>query len=208
MWTSGSSADERCPRSAGAWVELNFSGIAWSPADQENVLRELRVELGRRSLDVCLHSEMPPPSPANAVVTVLANDLDVVSIVPSRIQDEGGFTGRTIRIGSIPPDARALAIAQAIDEFLRGERPAAEPLPSPVPPRDVAKEIVVPAPVHPSPFRFGAAVGPTIQVAPAISMNAATTAFIVGASLRAAATYAQIGGSLGLVLPTSNKLAF
>ena len=83
------------------------------------MLRELRVELGRRSLDVCLHSDLPPPSPASAVVTVLANDLDVVSIVPSRIQDEGGFSGRTIRVGSIPPDARALAIVQAIDEVLR-----------------------------------------------------------------------------------------
>jgi hypothetical protein len=171
------------------------------------VLRELRVELGRRSLEVCPHSDAVPPSPANAVVTLLANDFDVVSIVPSRIQDEGGFTGRTIRVGSIPPDARALAIAQAIDEVLRGERPPQEPV-APALPRDVAKDVVVPEPAPRSPFRFGAAVGPTIQVAPSSSMNADTAAFVAGASIRAAATHGQFGGSLGLVLPTSSKVAF
>jgi hypothetical protein len=208
VWSSVIRANERCSGS-GAWVELDISGKAWSVVDQENVLRELRVELGRRSLEVCLHSEAPSPSPPKAVVTLLANDADVVSIVPSRIQDEGGFTGRTIRVGSIPADARALAIAQAIDEVLRGERPAPEPVPPPGPAmRDVARDVVVPAPRPMSPSRFGVAVGPAIQVAPASSMSASADTFAVGAAFRAAATSAYFGGSLGLVLPTSTKLGF
>src|SRR5262249_55940501 len=72
--------------------------------------------------------------------------------------------------------------------------------------RDVAREIVSAAP--PLPLRFGVAVGPAIQVAPSSSMHATKTAFAVGAALRAAVTYAQFGGSLGVVFPTSTELTF
>jgi len=145
--------ESKCPRAGGAYIDLLFSGTAWSPAQQESVVRELRIELSRRSLEVCPHTEEIPASPPTAVVTLLSNDLDRVSIVPSRLQDEGGFSGRTIRLGSIPEDARALAIAQAVDEALRGVSgvPAAEPPPPPPPMREAApKEAPSPSPVSPS----------------------------------------------------------
>ena len=205
LWTSGSRAAEPCPRSGGGWVELAFSGTALPPPEQESVLRELRVELGRRSLDVCLHSETPPASPPTAVVTLLANDLDLVSIIPSRIQDEGGFAGRTIRVGSIPADARALAIAQAIDEVLRGESPTPGPAPA-APTPNVSKETVpVVASSRPSPLRLSVAVGPEVRVAPS-SSTGGKTILTGGGALRVALTYAQFGGSIGAVLTKSTQL--
>jgi hypothetical protein len=70
------------------------------------------------------------PAPT-AAVTLIANDLDRVSIVPSQMREEGDFSGRTLRVGAVPKDARALAIAQAIDEVLRSEGDEAEPAFSP-----------------------------------------------------------------------------
>jgi hypothetical protein len=188
---------------------VSFSGTAWSSAVEESVLRELRVELGRRSLDVCVHSDVPSASPASAFVTLLANDLDTVSIVPSRLQNEGGFSGRTIRVSSIPEDARALAIAQAVDEALRTER-SPEPVPPPPPPpsREVAKDVTPPVGAPSSRFRVGVAIGPALQVAPSSGAGAAKTMLAAGGSLRVAATYANFGGSLGVVFAKSTQLDF
>ena len=137
--TRGHAEPAKCPRSNGAWIDLQFSGAGWSISQQESILHELRIELNRRSLEICTHGEEGSASAPSAVVTLVSDDLDRVSIVPSRLRDEGVFSGRTIRLGSIPEDARALAVAQAVDEALRGVRPAPEPPPpTPAPPAPVA----------------------------------------------------------------------
>jgi hypothetical protein len=224
LWTFDGRADEPCPRSGGAWISLNFSGSAWSPEEQENVLRELRVELARRSLDVCLHFNAAMAPAPTATVTLIANDLDRVSIVPSQMQEEGDFSGRTLRVGAVPKDARALAIAQAVDEVLRSERaetaasppfhPAPEPSPL-LPPEstpptrspEIASEI--PPASSPSPrLRFGLAVGPTVQLAPSSATGAEKSAIAAGGVLRASVSYGQFGGSLGVVLEKSTELTF
>ena len=237
LWTFDGRTDESCPRSGGAWIYLNFSGSAWSPAEEENVLRELRVELGRRSLAVCLRFTAGMAPPPTAVVTLLANDLDRVSIVPSQMQDEGDFSGRTLRVGAVPKDARALAIAQAVDEVLRSERaetaasppslfePSPGPAPSaasqhaaepsrPLPPESTpptrAREVAnEAAPPSPSPrLRFGLAVGPTVQIAPSSATGAEKGAIVLGGTLRASVSHGRFGGSLGVVLAQSTELTF
>jgi len=205
----------KCPRAAGPWIDLIFSGPAWTPAEQESVVRELRIEVSRRALDVCVHTDAAPPSPPAAVVTLLCNDADRISIVPARMQDEGGFSGRTIHVGSIPEDARSLAIAQAIDEVLRGKAAAPELPPSPpapaAPAPPAAREILVteapPAPTR-SPLRLGVSVAPTLLIAPSGFTGASKTALAPAASLRVAVAHSHVGGSLGLVLGRATDLVF
>jgi len=238
LWTLDGRTDEPCPRSGGAWIYLNFSGSAWSPAEEENVLRELRVELGRRSLAVCLHFNAAMAPAPTAVVTLLANDLDRVSIVPSQMQEEGDFSGRTLRVGAVPKDARALAIAQAVDEVLRSDRaegatspppffenspgpatsstsqPAAEPsrsLPPEPPPPTPSREVANEAPPPSSPstrLRFGLAAGPTVQFAPSSATGAENSATVLGGTLRASVGYGRFGGSVGVVVAQSTELTF
>jgi hypothetical protein len=187
-----------------------FSGTAWTPAQEESVVRELRIELSRRSLEVCPHTDEAPASPPAAVVTLLSNDVDRVSIVPSRLQDEGGFSGRTIRVGSIPEDARALAIAQAVDEALRGLPGTPEPAPPPPPPAREAppKDIAVPPPAPPSTLKLALSIGPMLELAPASATQASKTVLAPGAALRVALTSSKIGGSIGVLLGRSNELSF
>jgi hypothetical protein len=188
-----------------------FSGTAWTPTQEEGVVRELRIELSRRSLEVCPHSDEAPSSPPAAVVTLLSNDADRVSIVPSRLQDEGGFSGRTIRLGSIPEDARALAIAQAVDEALRGLPGTPEPAPPPPPPapRDTQpKDVAVAPQVSPSTLKLALSIGPMLEVAPSGATHASKTVLAPGAALRAALTSAKVGGSIGVLLGRANELSF
>ena len=180
-------------------------------SQQESILHELRIELNRRSLEICTHGEEGSASAPSAVVTLVSDDLDRVSIVPSRLRDEGVFSGRTIRLGSIPEDARALAVAQAVDEALRGVRPAPEPPPptpappapvAPAPPHEVAKpgqrvpDVEPPPQGHPSPVRLAVSLGPSLQWAPTQFTSASNTLAVPGAALRVAITSGCCGGSL------------
>ncbi len=122
------------------------------------------------------------------------------------MQEEGGFSGRTIHVGSIPEDARSLAIAQAVDEVLRGE-----PTPSELPSSPPAREIVVreaPPALPRSPFKLDVSVAPTLLIAPSGFTGASKTALSSAASLRVAFTSSRIGGSLGLVLGPPADLVF
>ncbi len=201
-------AEAKCPRGGGGWIDLLFSGTAWSPAQQEDVVRELRIELSRRSLEVCPHTEDLPASPPVAVVTLLSSDPDRVSIVPSRLQDEGGFSGRTIRLGSIPEDARALAIAQAADEALRGvsatpEPPVMPPAREP-PPKDLPAPTLAPA----STVRLAVSIGPMLELAPTAFTAAGKTVLAPAMALRVAVTNSRFGGSIGVVLGRSTDFVF
>jgi hypothetical protein len=208
LWGVQASADpQRCPRPGGPWIDVIFSGPAWTPSQQESIVRELRIEVSRRAFDACVHSEVAPPSPPTAVVTLLCNDADRVSIVPARMQDEGGFSGRTIHVGSIPEDARSLAIAQAVDEVLRGEPAVPQPQPPPLPVREIIAKEARPAPPR-SPLRLAVSVAPTLLIAPSKFTDASKTALAPAASLRVAVTTSRIGGSLGLVLGRATELAF
>src|SRR6185503_10955166 len=121
-WPAAATAEPApCPRTGQAWVQIVFSGPAWSKPVQEAVLRELRTELQRRSLQACAEPEGAPWAPPQKLFTLLASDTERVAIVPSDLGNEGGFVGRTIALGVIPEDARALAIAQAVDEALRSD---------------------------------------------------------------------------------------
>jgi hypothetical protein len=205
-WSSGSLAQaEPCPRGAQPWVEVIFSGSAWSDAVRQGVIRELQIELSRRSLEVCPAPKSTPDIAPQEVVTLLASDPERVSIVGSNIENEGGFTGRTIMVGTIPDDARALAIAQAVDEALRtrGGEPAARatlPVSAPVA-RPAARWS------RSSGWVLGAAVAPTLQLAPAAS-GLPRAAVAPGVTLRLSLGKARLGGSLGVAITRASDLSF
>jgi hypothetical protein len=142
------------------------------------------------------------------VVTLLSNDPDRVSIVPSRLQDEGGFSGRTIRLGPIPEDARALAIAQAVDEALRGVSGVPEPV-APPPVREAPpKDVVLPPPAPSSALRLAVSIGPVLEVAPTAFTDSSKTGLAPAAALRVAVTNSRFGGSIGIVLGRSTDLVY
>jgi hypothetical protein len=212
MFVATAAANQaRCPHATGGWIDLQFSGAAWTPAQEESVVRELRVELSRRSLEVCPHPGDAPAGAPTAVVTLLSSDPDRVSIVPSRLQDEGGFSGRTIRLEPIPEDARALAIAQAVDEALRGVPGVPEPAPPPPPALHEAVARDEPAPptiASASPLRLAVSFGPSLQIAPAGFTEASKAVLAPGAALRAAVTSGRVGGSVGVLLEKSTDVVF
>ena len=198
---------ESCPEVPGPWIAVIFSGPAWSGALRDGVIRELRTELLRRSLAVCEQPAGPTEVAPVKVITLLAPDPDRVSIVASDMEEEGGFTGRTIMVSAIPEDAQALAIAQAVDESLRNEeRGTTTPIPAREP--SVARPVPRPTtPVAPQPSWFiGAAVAPAIQIAPATSNR--STVVSPGVALRLSLGQASVGGSLGVTVTRASELSF
>jgi hypothetical protein len=209
VWTQVAAAQpEACPTAERAWVKVVFRGSAWAPELRQGVLRELGVELGRRSLQACAESEQASATTPQQVVTLLANDHGLVSILPADLRSEGGFVGRTVQIGAIPEDARALAIAQAVDEALRSDasRPR-EPAPAPT---KVKVEAPSPhaSPQQASPLVFGAAVAPTLQVAPASFEGAKSAVVAPGMLLRLSLRSSSFGGSLGVAITRTSELDF
>lgn len=204
VWTQVAAAQpEACPAAEQGWVKVVFRGSAWAPELRHGVLRELGVELGRRSLQACGESQQSTTTPQQ-VVTLLANDQGLVSILPADLGSEGGFVGRTVQIGAIPEDARALAIAQAVDEALRSDasRPSE---PAPPPPKVVAPPS---PPPKPSPLVFGAALAPALQFAPATFEGAKRAVVAPGMVLRLSLRSSSFGGSLGVSITRTSELDF
>jgi hypothetical protein len=202
-------APEPCPARDGSWVEVVFSGPAWSAAEQDSVIRELRVELERRSLGVCPRPETPPVVAPQKVITLLANDAERVSIVASNLENEGGFTGRTIAVSTIPEDARALAIAQAVDEALRsGEDDAPK---APVAPPTPSKQRVTEPRLQDaaaSEWSVAAALAPTLQVALPSFAGATRAVVAPGVALRLGLNHTHIGVSMGLGITRVSDFTF
>lgn len=196
-----------CPSPGRPWVEIVFSGPVWSNAVQEEILRELRIELSRRSLQACTTPTEAPWAPAQKLITLLASDPDRVAIVPSDLEHEGGFVGRTIVVAAIPEDARPLAIAQAVDEALRSD---SRVLPEPTravktPPPTAAPALPEPPP---SELSIAVAVAPTLQVAPGTFDGARRAVIAPGATLRLSVMPSSVGGSLGIALTKASDLSY
>jgi hypothetical protein len=202
-WSSlAAGAPEDCPRDDGPWVKVVFEGSAWSPSLEAAVLGELRVELGRRALQACAEPHANVTTPPSKIVTLLASDPGRVTVLPEEL-DEGGFVGRTVLVGSIPEDARALAIAQAVDEALRSA-------PSSPPARPTTKSVEPPpdrvaAPVR-SGMHAGLALAPLLQIAPGAFSGGSGTSVAPGATLRLSAGFRSWGGSIGVSLTRASEL--
>jgi len=196
-----------CPSSGQPWVQIIFSGAAWSKPLQEAVLRELRTELQRRALQACTEPDGAPWAPPRKLFTLLASDTERVAIVPSDLGNEGGFVGRTIALGVIPEDARPLAIAQAVDEALRSD---AGPLPAPPAAPPSVPDSREHEPSNPTRLEsvLGVAVAPALQVAPAIFEGASRAVVAPGITLRLSMTPGRFGGSLGFTVARASDLAF
>jgi len=201
-----------CPRNPERWVKVVFSGAGWSVEQEQDVLRELGVELKRRALEVCTDADADASVRPLKLITLIKSDRDRVAIVPSDLEDEGGFVGRTIVVAAIPEDARALAIAQAVDEALRSDSgPLSEPLPPPPPPPTIPPSPKPEEPRPPSehaPLTLGAAVAPMLLVAPATFQGSTRAVFAPGAALRLSLVRRGWGGSLGVAVTKTSSLHY
>ncbi|MET0386079.1 MAG: hypothetical protein ABW321_08990 [Polyangiales bacterium] len=120
------------------WVELAFEGDLWSSALQINTREDLRVGLRLRGIQLC--SAGPETAALQPVARVILHLLDfermVVSIeIQDAVTDKQVF--RSIDMHAIAADARALSLAQSIDELLRAswvEITIRPPTPSAPPP--------------------------------------------------------------------------
>lgn len=182
-------------------MDVFFAGSAWTEAQRQAVLRELRTELGRRALQVC-HRTLLPASPSANELTLVAIGPDEVRIMPARLNGESAWEGgRTMRLARLPEDARPLAIALAADEALRG-RPRRDP-PKP------AVQTPAPKPLRAAPTtRPHLDIGATVRVALLTGAGPRIIPLTPGASLRAGLTRAGWGGSVGTVLSPSTKWTF
>jgi hypothetical protein len=139
-------------------------------------------------------------------VTLLADDAQRVSIIPASLENEGGFVGRTVVVGGIPEDARALAIAQAVDEALRSEASR------PIHPAALEKPLVHEQQAPPKPalskLSYGLALAPTLQVAPPTFEGASGATVAPGIALRLSLQSSSLGGSLGVAITRTSELAF
>lgn len=210
-WPRAAVADQApCPHENQAWVQLVFGGTAWTATLREAVLHELRIELGRRSLQVCADSTQTATSAPQMQVTLLADDAQRVSVIPANLQAEGGFVGRTVLVGAIPEDARALAIAQAVDEALRSDptRPTEAPGPTQAPaqqPLPIAKPNA--SEPHVPNLVLGVTLAPALQMAP--SFVGATRASVApGMILRLSLGSSSLGGSLGTAITPASDLTY
>jgi hypothetical protein len=207
-WSTVTSAQlaASCPTPGKPWVQIVFSGPAWSATTEESILRELRIELDRRSLEVCTEPSEAPWARPEKLITLIASDADRVAIVPSDLQHEGGFVGRTVLVGSIPEDARPLAIAQAVDEALRSDS-GATPESPPVPTKPPVEHEAPPSPAEPR-LTVAVALGGALEVAPATFDGGSQAAVAPGMTLRLSAMPSMVGGSLGITLTTASDLHF
>ncbi len=192
-----------CPPRPGRWVDVFFAGDAWSEAQRQAVLRELRTELQRRSVQLC-HRTRLPLTPADDALTLVAIDPDHVRIVPTRLNGERAWqSGRTMALGNLPEDARPLTIALSADEVLRSQPRrdvhASDPVQAraaqKLPPREYGPRGVVALGVG---ARGGLASGSGPRKSP----------LWPALELRTSLTQAGWGGSLGTALGTSTEWSF
>ncbi len=142
---------ETCPRPDTPWLRVD------ADPPLEAAIGQLRVELASRGIDVCV---APPPSTNAPLADVtIRMDGDSLSLtVEDRATDKR--LARTVSLRGIPADARALAIAVAVDELVRAswleavmthrEAPRAAAPPPPPIVIDVAKASLASPSVSPS----------------------------------------------------------
>jgi hypothetical protein len=156
---------------------------------------------------VCPRLETQPVVAPQKVITLLATDADRVSIMASNIENEGGFTGRTIAVSTIPEDARALAIAQAVDEALRSGEDGSPRAPIAPPSNPPVTERRSQEPAA-SEWSMAAALAPTIQVAPPSFAGATRAVLAPGVALRLAVSRTHIGVSMGVGITRVSDFSF
>lgn len=143
---------ETCPRAGTPWLRVD-ADASLMPA-----IAQLRLELAPRGIDVCV----APPSATEAPLAdvTIRSDGDFLSLsVEDRATDKRLV--RSVSLRGIPADARAFAIAVAVDELVRASwleavmthREAPHVPPTPPPPPIVivvARESLAPRDVEPS----------------------------------------------------------
>jgi hypothetical protein len=135
----------------GPWVELAFAGVEWPVTLQANAASDLQAGLHLRGIGVCTLGLAPPGSAPVARITLSLNDANQV-VVGIHIQDAmtDKQVARSVDLRTVSPDARALALAQSIDELLRAswiELTIHEPPPSAPPIPEEVQRAIEPKPV-------------------------------------------------------------
>src|SRR5687767_5858720 len=141
-------ADQECPPAGAAWVALDSAGADGPPLSSRFVSL-LRAQLADRAVAVCV--SVADPGAATARVALAAAGTDAVTIeIRDRATDK--LVRREVALAAVPPVARELALAIAIDGLL-GASWAELAIGARKPPADTQVAQVVPPPVEPRPPR-------------------------------------------------------
>jgi hypothetical protein len=137
-----------------ASVLVRFLGEGWPAELARDTRADLRAGLRVRGIGLC-GAEDKPSTPPVATVVLHWNPFDA-PLVSVEVQDEltNKRVLRDLRLATIAPDARALALAQAADELLRASwvelRLQDAPEPARPPPQVVQETVQLPV-VHSDP---------------------------------------------------------
>jgi hypothetical protein len=118
---AGAPAARADPSCGGAdpWVLVNLRADAWTAAQRDGVIADLRRTLAGQGIGTCLADAHPPSAP----LATLAIELPSESRASVDIEVRDAVTHKRVRrdvdLAPIPPDGRELAIAIEADELLR-----------------------------------------------------------------------------------------
>lgn len=103
------------------WVELAFEGDGWSVALQADMTEDLRAGLRLRGIGLCADGQGTGNGVAPVARAVLDSEGGERFQVAIEIQDAltEKRVSRNVELRRTAPDARALVLAQAVDELLR-----------------------------------------------------------------------------------------
>lgn len=147
----------------GSWVRLRIDGL--TAKLQTAIVTEMRSTLATRSIEICGFDE--PTSGTPLAVLEVAAEVDDIS---TSLTVDDGVTqkrlARSVDLGAIPPDGRALTLALALDELLRASwAELTLPVTRPIAPRpELASARSRDAPSSPPPVRRVWEVGAVFAV--------------------------------------------
>jgi hypothetical protein len=124
-----------CPGKEGPWIRVESAALP--AALQANLLLQLRSALARRGLTACENGDHP-------LATIVLTPYEGVDVrITLSIRDEvtNKLVERTVKLGDLPADARALALAQMTDELLRASWAELTVEDAPPPPIAVPPEV-------------------------------------------------------------------
>jgi hypothetical protein len=116
LWPGQGWAQQRCDSPTRPWVRFVLEPRPWVDAIAERLLKHLRAQLAPR-IDVCLEGN-PQTAVASVQITPLTASVFTIAIEVSD-QLTHKRVSRTVELGTIPEDARALTIAIGATELLR-----------------------------------------------------------------------------------------
>jgi hypothetical protein len=111
-------ADAACD-AGDSWVLVEVQAAAWTPAQRERVVADLRRSLAGQGIAACLAGQRPPAAPLATLAIVVPEGAAPQAAIEIRDAVTQKRVRREVDLAGIPPDGREVAIAIEADELLR-----------------------------------------------------------------------------------------